>query len=306
MGDGGNADDFHENESALLFALDYYLQHKYKVILVGDIEEFWQFDLDQIQARYQDTVYEKFREFQDRNVIRIFGNHDLEWKSYPDPTRNKQNIHPQAYEAVKIHVSGQLPEILVTHGHQGSTESDKFSWYSRIFVRMFKTIEPIAKWFHLYGHPSAPKSQIVKEYERILYQWAKKERKILICGHSHRAIFAARSYADQLREQIASLQADNLMNRENRQILEENLKKIELLREKLMEEKDKGRDIDRCEKNGDPLPIYFNTGCALYTDGLTCIELNQKNIRLVKWARDGEQQVYGEMKWQALKGSLPW
>ncbi len=32
-----------------------------------------------------------------------------------------------------------------------------------------------------------------------------------------------------------------------------------------------------------PAPHYFNTGCALYSDGLTMIEIENDTIKLVKW-----------------------
>ena len=46
------------------------------------------------------------------------------------------------------------------------------------------------------------------------------------------------------------------------------------------------RDSDPTEPEGEPLPCYFNSGCALYTDGLTTIELEHDTIRLVKWDKD--------------------
>jgi hypothetical protein len=40
--------------------------------------------------------------------------------------------------------------------------------------------------------------------------------------------------------------------------------------------------IKPVERAGEPLPCYFNTGCALYTDGITAIEISDREIRLVK------------------------
>ena len=63
MGDGGEADDFYLNEPALLHALDHYRQEDYTLILLGDIEEFWQFDLPAIRNKYESSVYAKIRAF---------------------------------------------------------------------------------------------------------------------------------------------------------------------------------------------------------------------------------------------------
>jgi len=32
-----------------------------------------------------------------------------------------------------------------------------------------------------------------------------------------------------------------------------------------------------------PAPHYFNTGCALYSDDLTMIEIENDTVKLVKW-----------------------
>ena len=49
----------------------------------------------------------------------------------------------------------------------------------------------------------------------------------------------------------------------------------------------------RSSRAATPLPCYFNTGCALYDDGATMVEMDQGEIRLVKWSRsDLERIVY--------------
>ena len=129
LGDGGLADDFHTNEQALLNALKHYRKEKYKLILLGDIEEFWQFDLHQIAGRYQDTVYKALRAFNENDIIRIFGNHDLEWGGLSDPGRPASSgvSTKLAEEAIKLTDDQGQPRILLIHGHQGSLESDKFT-----------------------------------------------------------------------------------------------------------------------------------------------------------------------------------
>lgn len=48
MGNGGISDDFRYNEDTVVRALNHYAKKKYKLILLGDIEELWQFSLDEI------------------------------------------------------------------------------------------------------------------------------------------------------------------------------------------------------------------------------------------------------------------
>jgi hypothetical protein len=65
-----------------------------------------------------------------------------------------------------------------------------------------------------------------------------------------------------------------------------NLRKIKELESELDDEKDKGRLIEIIDPGKDPLPNYFNTGCGLYTDGITTLEIDHDTIRLVKWNKD--------------------
>ncbi|MGB8657326.1 MAG: metallophosphoesterase [Candidatus Zixiibacteriota bacterium] len=283
LGDGGGADDFHENEETLLTALDHYNREGYSLILLGDIEEFWQFDLDKILQRYQGTIYSKIKAFGDNRVYRVFGNHDSEWKRFEDPVKNNPPKLQGATEALKLKDKDGNVRILLIHGHQGSTESDRDSWFSRFWVRLYSKVEPVLK---LDPHTEATKSQITKDYEQVMYSWAKEAKVILICGHSHRAIFAAKSYAEVLEDKIADRQAEIYANRTNVELVKQNLKEIARLIKESLSEKLKGREIDATDPEGKPVPCYFNTGCALYTDGITAIEMADDKIRLVKWDRD--------------------
>ena len=287
LGDGGSADDFFHNEETMKTALTFYNENDYKLILLGDIEELWQFDLNQVVSKYDNSVYNKMREFDNDRVYRIFGNHDYEWRSPVDPAMRNPRKHKGDPEALKMKDSDDAVKILLVHGHQGSIDSDKNSWISRFLVRgIFKPFEPIAKFLKFYGHPSATKSQVTTDYEQIMYAWAKKEKVILICGHSHRAIFASKSYADRLEDKIAELQADNIAHITEKKRVKNNKKKIKQLKRKLKEEKKKGRDIDPTDHDKEPLPCYFNSGCGLYTDGITNIEIVNDEIKLVKWHID--------------------
>jgi len=290
LGDGKDADDFRKNEEALKRALDHYKKNGYKLILLGDIEEFWQFDLHSIKGRYDNTIYKSIRALDDANVFRLWGNHDSEWRAFEDPATTKQEKITGAAEALKMKDKDGNDVILLLHGHQGSTESDKTSWFSRFWVRLFKSVEAAAKWLKLYGHPAAAKSQIAKDYEEIFYSWAKKNKAIVICGHSHRAIFASRSYIEKLKEQIRELQKKL---REDETLSEKEKKKIiDQIYEKtidLADEKKKNREITATDKLKDLKPCYFNTGCALYTDGITAIEIGNDQIRLVEWNRKAKK-----------------
>ena len=89
-----------------------------------------------------------------------------------------------------------------------------------------------------------------------------------------------------LRDQIAELKAEIMANPSKLKLIIKNTKKIDKLEKMWDEEKDRGRDIDPAEDEDEPLPCYFNSGCALYTSGITTLEIEDDEIRLVKWHRD--------------------
>ncbi|UCD95425.1 MAG: metallophosphoesterase family protein [Candidatus Zixiibacteriota bacterium] len=282
LGNGGKADDCRKNRDALARALDYYRKNGYSLIMIGDIEELWQFELHEIVAEYDRLIYSKVRAFGDDRVFRVYGNHDDLWGCPDDPTRNKPIRSAASTEALKLKDARRRIRLLLVHGHQGSKESDKTSWFSRFAVRVYRGIEPYVKFDR---HSSATKSRITKNYERVLYSWAKKAKVILICGHSHRAIFASKSYADRLKKEMERLQAVILASPGKKKILKQTYKALRKVHDALLDEEQKNRDIDPAEKLGDPLPCYFNTGCGVFTDGMTAIEIVDDKIKLVKWHR---------------------
>jgi UDP-2,3-diacylglucosamine pyrophosphatase LpxH len=153
FGDGGPADDFRHNKETMKRMLTHYNEKDYAIILLGDIEELWQFDLGQVKKKYDKEIYSLFRKFEDGQIIRVFGNHDREWESPPDPVMKNPEKTKGAPEALKIKTGDDEPIILLVHGHQGNIESDKNSWSSRFFVRLYKLVEPCLKKCKIGTHP---------------------------------------------------------------------------------------------------------------------------------------------------------
>ncbi|MDX1613445.1 MAG: metallophosphoesterase family protein [Candidatus Promineifilaceae bacterium] len=301
LGNGARADDFRHNEKALLKALKRYEEEGYTLILLGDVEEFWQFDLDQVVARYDASVYAAIRAFGDERVIRLYGNHDYEWGGFVDPIRAGGRHTGQAAEALKLRdVEGNV-SVFMVHGHQGSVDADKFSWFSRFFVRIFAGIEPLTKHLGLFGHGSSTKSSVTKDYERIYYTWAKHNKVIVICGHSHRAIFASRSYYDRLSDKRAELLAENARGGLETGAHRRNQQTIDRLERSMADEKERGRMIEPVEATASVLPCYFNSGCGLYSDGITALEIEEDIIRLVKW---DNQRFFGSAHHVFHEGKL--
>lgn len=290
MGNGSGVDKFKNNEEVVLRALNFYYMNNYSLILLGDIEELWRFSLSEILKRYNNTIYKTIRKYGNSRVHRIYGNHDIDWKNI-DPVRVYTNGDSLAQEALKLRDIKGRARILLIHGHQGTNDADRFSWLSRPFIKGYKYIEPV---FDLFEQPSAPQSPIISSYEKKRYVWAKKNSLILICGHTHRAVFGSRSKIDVLRSEIRELRKDfdktkDLQKR--KKIISSILsKEYDISKERFL-----GRQFDSL--GTDPSPCYFNTGCGLYKDGLTLLEVVDDKIKLVKWNKNpysGLFRLYGE------------
>jgi len=318
MGNGKTADDFRLNKNATLRALKYYRKKGFIVILLGDIEELWQFDASEIVAKYNDTIYNELRKFDENKIFRIYGNHDSDW-NVNDPIRNKNTSSSSVFEGIKLRISGK-PKILLVHGHQGSLESDRFSGLSRVIVRGYRYLE---RFYKIDKHADAPRSPIIKDYEKDRYDWAKRKKVILVCGHSHNAVFLSKSNVqrmDELKEEFISLLSDKRKELKRKQKTEFELvqqaqiqieirninKDITVIRNDI---KKIDKDIKEEKRFGryffieqDPGSYYFNSGCTLYKNGITVLEINHidDEFKLVKWHRrlkkTGEFEIYQQEK----------
>ena len=281
LGDGGKSDIFVHNEDTMVIALNYYKKNGYSIILLGDIEELWQFNFIAIHDRYDKKIYKLLRSFQGNKVHRIFGNHDNDWKRPPtDPILFNENIQHGAPEAIKLG-----DDIFLVHGHQGDKTCDRKTWESRYLARKATFLVSIGKVFGV-SNRSATESQIPGNREKLYYDWAKDHNVFLICGHTHNAIFASKLYYWCLKEQIKEKETelkkcstDKVRSWE----LYEEIKKHNI---NLHIEERMGRHYNRLSTTGIPLPCYFNTGCGHFRNGITNIEIEGDKIRLIKWQGD--------------------
>ncbi len=281
LGDGGKADIFVHNEETMIFALNYYKNSGYSIILLGDVEELWQFNFIEIHDRYDKRIYELFRSFQANKVHRIFGNHDKDWERAPtDPILFNENIQHGAPEAIMLG-----DDIFLVHGHQGDKTCDRKTWESRYWARKFKSLVPTGKVVGI-SNRSATKSQIPKNREKLYYNWAKDNNVFLICGHTHNAIFASRLYYWWLNEQIKQKESEKKRCSKDKVRFRELSKEIRKHKRDLHIEERMGRHYNRLAPAGKLLPCYFNTGCGHFRDGITNIEIEGDKIRLIKWHKD--------------------
>ncbi len=239
-GDGSYADSLRQNRNIYKAALGFYYENGYTLIELGDGDELWKNkDCLDIAYNYKDvfSILDKF--FDENRLYLVFGNHDIV-KSNPEFIKRQAKLFEEAgngfgremiylysnaifYEGVILRYKISNDEIVAFHGHQVDLINCEMWKTSRFLVRyVWRFMEGVAG----FKSPISPASNYNKgtKIDDILDRLAKKEKKLLICGHTHNDIFP---------------------------------------------EPDEG--------------LYFNDGCCVFPSAITCIELTDGQIYLVKW-----------------------
>ncbi len=251
MGDGGGSDDFKRNSGLYLRILESYHRLGYHLILLGDIEELWEDDLVEVLVTYPEIFHWHKKYLQAGRLHRVVGNHDIftEEKRFLKRTADKLKkigkeelvplLPPLSLPSLKL----VLPEgeLFLFHGHQLDLLSNSLWKLSRFFVRyLWKPLQILLR-----VTTSSPAKVWKKRaaLEKKYYQWAERRKRVIVCGHTHRAMFASRS----------------------------------------------GKEEGKVGKTtAMPLPVYFNSGCGIYTDGkITAIEILPGQIRLLAFYLEG-------------------
>lgn len=200
-GDDSVSDEFTRNQYIFLHALNYYNNNGYVYIEAGDGDELWEHKkFKHIRLAHKDVFIAMKKFFDDGRLIMLYGNHNIYIKSktyvkenyysFYDEYEQKhvelfKNLEPQEAIILKNKVTEQ--EILIVHGHQGDVINDQFWLISMLLLRYFW------RFMHLVGfeNPSSPARNMFKRHkvERAYNKWIKKNKIMLICGHTHRPKF---------------------------------------------------------------------------------------------------------------------
>jgi len=303
-GDSSPADDFRKNAGLYAAALDFYAEKNCRLIILGDSEELWENRFPQVWAHYAHLIKKEIsmapRSIRGRS-IRIWGNHDKEISSPRFRSSCREFRHPSLSRVEFREGLCLAPDIFLIHGHQGRFFDDRAwrlsRWAVQIFWRTFQKI------FHIGFDGPAENAKIRDALEINYYRWAKSHRVLLICGHTHRAVFASHTHFDRLQEELSATR---------RRLLTAAPRERSKLRARILEAESGiedillrrgGRSPRAFEKDRqEPLPCYFNSGCCGYTNGITCIEIEENQIRLVKWRKDdGRRTVLSNSDLAALR-----
>jgi UDP-2,3-diacylglucosamine pyrophosphatase LpxH len=306
----GVTDEFRANKALFERILNHFYDTGYTLVLIGDIEEGWGFQRDNVPIILDDhrpeiEVEKKF--FLDHRYIRVFGNHDDYYRGqhlfFDDTTQVR--VYP-AVVLEQVLSNGKAFTILITHGCQGQGLADagddlaaqavniKYLWLLETSGTKYRSADAAIK--------AMEKAQAnYEKHEQYMLDWAfgglAKKCSILIAGHTHRPVFnsvlepkfvsivkkdyesGARTIPDDLF--ITYPKGAETPSRRDRDrgvsLSSEYQKKMlaKLTQLELMEPKT--LSVPSADRSGKP--AYFNTGCGLFSK-IPCIEISGGKIRL--------------------------
>jgi predicted phosphodiesterase len=292
-----HADDFALSEKNYLSALDYYQEHRYNYINLGDSEELWKNGILSVK-KYNKATFDKESLFlQNKAFFKIFGNHDLYWDNDPLASIMLLQIYGErvkVYEGLILQtkVNDKPLSIYLTHGHQGDMQSDG-NWFSKWFVS--NVWGPFQAYLEINPNTPATNDHVKTQHNQIMYDWSSRQNNLLlITGHTHQPVFRSLTHLERLY--------------------------IDLERAEKAGEIDKARqvqqEISKLVQKGEGKfsfpgyrPSYFNSGCCCFDDGdITGIEITEGCMRLVKWeynkAGISERIILEEAKLQDILTDL--
>lgn len=200
-GDDSVSDEFIRNQNIMLHALDYYYNLGYIYVEAGDGYELWEHrKFKHIRLAHSD-IFIIIKKFYDADrFIMLYGNHNIYFKYKYFVKDNLYQFYDE-YNQIKVELlegikpieslilknSDTSQEILIVHGHQGDVINDQLWVVSMLLLRYFW------RFMHVVGfeNPSSPARNMYKRHrvEKNYKKWIKKNRIMLICGHTHRAKF---------------------------------------------------------------------------------------------------------------------
>jgi len=291
-GTGDEADDFRRCEHAYTAALGYYLEEGYRLFVLGDAEELWEERADPVIDRYR-AVLELEAQFRDRGGLeRFFGNHDDDWRN-PGPV--KRHLWPvlgriHVREALRLTVARpgkQDATLFFVHGHQGTSDGDRWGWFSRLFVRY--VWRPLQRRTGFSATTPAIDFDLRAKHDRAMYEWARTQRPglVLVAGHTHRPVFARGTPDPPPTRPIGEL--EELLAKA---LAAGDADAAGALRAELEYARTSARRPEAVLTVSPP--CYFNTGCCSFPDGdITGIEIAGGSIRLVRWPANLHEMVDG-------------
>lgn len=267
------ADDFQRCEPAYCAALAWYFSEGYTLYVLGDAEELWEnspgpvLDAD---TGYPEVLGLEAEFHRDGRYERFYGNHDDLW-SHPGPVaKHLHRFFPglQVRTALKLRLTrpdGADGLIVFAHGHQGTADSERWGWLSRLIVRFLW--RPIQRMTGYTGITPSQDHSLRAEHDRDMAAWAGAHpaKPVLIAGHTHRPVFWDETKNGPASEEARTGEAERRAD--------------EAFAAARGRNQPMAFTLDT--------PCYFNTGCCCFADGdVTGLEIADGQLRLVRWPTD--------------------
>jgi UDP-2,3-diacylglucosamine pyrophosphatase LpxH len=300
------ADDFQRCEPSYSAALGWYLERGYELYLLGDVEELWENDIDEVLPRYAACSELEKAFMTGAGLTRFYGNHDIDWSDAGKVRKHLDPLLPgiEVLEALRLRVRDgdrQLGELFLVHGHQGTDLSDRGAGFSRLVLRwVWRQIQNRAGWLS-----TTPADDYVlrAKHDIAMFRWSRRQalasppagRAAMIAGHTHHPVFPGHPPPVPGAADVAAQQA-KLDEARGRGAGADELAPLAAELERLQAI---GRRAPYTPPVIDP-PTYFNTGCCCFPDrDVTGLEIADGSVTLVRWLNDA-----GEARPKALTPPL--
>jgi len=298
-GDRGYSDYFQRCEKTYNAALGHYLERGFHLILLGDVEELWEFHPRKVVGSYPLTYSLEAEFFNDKRFWRIRGNHDSLWKN---PKLVHQYLDPmfpgiEVLDGLRLTMRDPDPiSVFLAHGHQGTFLSDTFDWFSLFWFRTLgsRIIHPFKRKYQT----PASNYALREEHETMMFDCAEAmnrdahEKIVLIAGHTHHPIFMSQNRIRRIQSSTDILRKKD--TKKSRKRLARLRSQFEYIKA------DFGLDEALIDKRS----FYFNTGCCSFDDGsITGIEIAKGKIKLIKWrdrSTHAERMILGSEKLSSI------
>lgn len=292
-GQRDGADDFLPCKPAYHAALGYYREAGYSLVLLGDVEELWECRPHAVMEAYTDTLKLEGSFAGAGGYVRVTGNHDEVWRDGRNFKAHMRDLFPVGCTDIAIDNSflievvskgESLGRIFFVHGHQGTSDSDRYAGISRFFVRhVWRRIQRLAG---IRSTTPARDFELRRDHELAMYGWANRQHSLLlVAGHTHRPVFSAETHERFLRNELADKRKELESNggAERRSAVQAEINGLQARLEWVLAKSDGVRTALPVESS----PCYFNAGCCSFSDGdITGIEIENGFIRLVRWPDD--------------------
>ncbi len=279
------ADDFEQCEDTYITALDHYDRLGWNLVLLGDCEDFLEESVPAVMRAYS-NIFQLLARFYPDRLVKIYGNHDIVWRSkmlvrtYLDPYMPGIQVQPclllQYQDGPQA--SG---EIFLAHGHQGTLSSDALALLGRLTLPWYRRLQ---NRIGIGGTYPSEDVCLRSQQDNRMYTWASRKNKlILIAGHTHRPVWSSVTHLEKLVWQLHDLRTTQPERQpaNYQQQVDLLTGKVEQLRVA----------SPPCLDVVKTRPAYFNTGCCCFKDGdITGIEIEDGCLRLIKWDGDTKQR----------------